>query len=518
MNVVTFFDNRASLNRDLVAIHHGRKNITYGELHDQSLKGGEFLLEKGLKRGDTVLIFVPMSIDLYVILVSLWRQGMIAMFVDPSSDGTTLSTCCQRAQPRGFIGTPTAQFLRITKRAFRSLSPAITTGWLPFMNRWSEIRRLPGNISCVDCPADTPALITFTSGSTGIPKGTVRTHGFLAAQKNVLQKTLNLTAGNSDLATLPIFALINLACGVSTIIPPVSLKKPAAIMTSPVLEEIKRLKPVTAVASPAFFERLLSDPARNELRCLKALFTGGAPVFPRLLKRLADCLPSTKITAVYGSTEAEPIAEIEYSEISGSDFKKMSEGAGLLAGKVIPQIECRIIENNWGIPIGPFSPAEFQETSQGAHVPGEIVVHGEHVLKGYLGGDGDLVNKFSVGTDVWHRTGDIGYFDGSGRLWLLGRCSAVIDDTRGVVYPFAVETAALQQKKVSRAAFCQLDNRRVLVIETNEDFAKIQHALKAVVEIFQIDHLVKLTVPMDRRHNGKVDYPLLLKKLAAKKA
>ena len=62
--------------------------------------------------------------------------------------------------------------------------------------------------------------------------------------------------------------------------------------------------------------------------------------------------------------------------------------------------------------------------------PGEIVVSGAHVGAGYVGGVGDAETKFRVGEVIWHRTGDAGYLDAHGRLWLLGRCSArIADDT-----------------------------------------------------------------------------------------
>ncbi len=514
MNVVELLSIQARQRGTQLALCHGRASITFRDLHEQACRGSAMLHSLGFAPGDVVLVFVPMSIDLYCILLSLWRSGMTAMFVDPLADARTMQECCARAQVKGFIGTPLAQLLRLKNPALRKLAPAITTGWLPWHVRWSDASRCPGSDRAVDCGADTPALITFTSGSTGTPKGTVRTHGFLLAQKDVLEKNLRLQAGRADLATLPIFALINLACGVTTVIPKVNLTKPSRVATAPVLADCARFSPATAVASPAFFARLLEDPRHERLRCLKALYTGGAPVFPMLLKKLAAALPDTRIHAVYGSTEAEPIAELDCRDISDSDYRRMAEGGGLLAGTVVEEIECRIVKEQWGQELGHLGTAAFHELIRAEGEVGEIVVHGRHVLTGYLDGVGDGVNKFTVAGAVWHRTGDLGYVDATGRLWLMGRCSAVIRDARGIAYPFAVETAARQFEQIRQAAFCQVGEERILVIESGVSPAEARALLKALIGRFHVDRLIFAPVPMDTRHNAKVNYPELYKRLS----
>ncbi len=513
MNVVLLLEEQAKQRGDGIAIYHGREKISYRQLAEESCRGSNFFQSLGLQTGDVVLIFVPMSIDLYIILMSLWRRGLTAMFVDPSSGRKNIEDCCMRVQPKAFIGVPKAQIMRIFTPILRKIPLAISTGSSLFCRGWSARKRFAASAPLPPCSGDTPALITFTSGSTGRPKGTVRSHGFLIAQKKVLEHTLGLKAGNADLATLPIFALVNLASGVTTIIPSVDLLKPGEISCGPVLDDIARHQPRTAVASPAFFERLLADKQSHKLQCLHSLFTGGAPVFPRLLQRLAARLPDTKIIAVYGSTEAEPISELAFNEVTDDDLVKMADGCGLLAGTVVHQIDCRIIEDGWGTPLAPMSDAAFHTCRQPDFQPGEIVVHGEHVLQGYLGGEGDQDNKFKVGEKIWHRTGDLGYFDDSGRLWLLGRCSAKIEDAHGTVYPFAVETATMQFSEVDRAALCALDKKRILVIETSAHISTIGERLAGIIDRFHIDRIIRHQIPMDKRHNAKVDYPALLKNI-----
>src|SRR5690606_32739067 len=100
----------------------------------------------------------------------------------------------------------------------------------------------------------------------------------------------------------------------------------------PILRQVERHGVTRCVASPAFFERLLADPAAaSALQRLQRIDTGGAPVFPRLLRRLAAAMPRAKVSGVYGSTEAEPIAHVAWEQMSEADVAAMVGGAGLLA-------------------------------------------------------------------------------------------------------------------------------------------------------------------------------------------
>ena len=149
---------------------------------------------------------------------------------------------------------------------------------------------------------------------------------------------------------------------------------------------------------------------------------------------------------------------------------------------------------------------------------GEIVVSGGHVLPGYVNGEGDTETKFEVYGVRWHRTGDLGYLDPEGRLWLLGRCSGKIEDERGTLYPFAVECAAMQIAGVRRAALADVDGRRVLAVEGERTLSA--DAILSALSWAQLNQVIFLDrVPVDRRHNAKTDYVELARKLrtAAKK-
>ncbi|MBI5691331.1 MAG: AMP-binding protein [Verrucomicrobia bacterium] len=500
----------------------GGRRLTFGELEREVERAAAELAAWGLHRGDAVLVFVPMSVDLYVSLLAMFRLGVVALFLDPSAGRRHLEQCCQRWPPRALLATRRAHLLRLVCPALQRIPlKLIPSGWWPNTRCWPGWSRRPGAPARhpASLPArgdvrpEDPALVTFTSGSTGGPKAAVRTHGFLVAQHRVLAPAIGLAAGDVDLGTLPIFTLANLASGVTTVLSATELRRPGAVDGAQVMEEIGRHRVNRIAASPAFFERLVAAARAGGavLTTLRHVHTGGAPVFPRVLADLRAVAPQAEVVAVYGSTEAEPIAHLAAEEITEDDLAAMRSGGGLLAGQPVEAIDLRIVRDRWGTPRGALGAAEFAAETLPTGEVGEIVVAGEHVLPGYLGGVGDEETKFRVDGRVWHRTGDAGRIDDRGRLWLLGRCAARIDDARGRLYPFAVECVAMEISGVRRAAAIAHRDRRLLVVEAPTECLD---SLRAALVWAHLDEVRMVrAIPVDRRHNAKIDYPALRRML-----
>jgi acyl-CoA synthetase (AMP-forming)/AMP-acid ligase II len=230
---------------------------------------------------------------------------------------------------------------------------------------------------------------------------------------------------------------------------------------------------------------------------------------------LRTIAPNAIVRTVYGSTEAEPIASIDGHQLSFADRLKTREGGGLLVGKPVRGCMVRVVRNCPGQVLGPYTVEAFSNQCLPPGGAGEIVVSGEHVLQGYADSSCDRETKIQVQSTVWHRTGDAGYFDTSGRLWLVGRCAAALQDYRGTVYPFQVEYAVTAVRGVRRAALVEMDGDRVLVLETSgREFRNHCAEAARCVADFEIDRIVTLhRIPVDRRHDAKVDYPALARLL-----
>jgi acyl-CoA synthetase (AMP-forming)/AMP-acid ligase II len=491
----------------------GERRLTYADLGREVAAAAAWLETQGLRRGQAVLVFVPVSADLYVALLALFRLGAVALLLDPGAGRAHIEQCCARWRPDGLLAVPRAHLLQLRPAALRRIPlQMVAGGWFPGARRWPAGRRSEHADTWPALAPESPALVTFTSGSTGLPKAAVRTHGFLLAQHRVVARHRALTPGEVDLATLPVFTLANLASGVTTVLPDVDLRRPGAVDGADVAATMARFGVTRITASPAFFERLRDHLAASgrTLPTLRKLFSGGAPVFPRVLARLGTQVPAARVVAVYGSTEAEPIAHLDAAEISPTDVNAMQRGEGLLAGIPVDEIRLRILRDRWGKPRGAMDALEFADETVSPGEAGEIVVTGDHVLRGYLGGVGDEETKFTVGGEVWHRTGDAGRLDAAGRLWLLGRCAARIDDAQGRLYPFTAECVAMTIPEVRRAALVAQAARRCLVVEAPQAGPDLEGRLTAALGWAHLAAIIFVrTLPVDRRHNAKIDYPAL---------
>lgn len=515
MNIAEKFEEQARKRPNapaIVDVVHGReRTLTFQELNDKAAQVAALLDSQGVEPGNGVVIFHRMAAELYILLIALFRLGAVGLFMDPSAGRVHIERSCRMFPPKAFFGSARAHLLRVLSPEIRRVPLYFASSWVPgSVDIFSQCSR-NGNKPVAMVDDDSPALVTFTSGSTGAPKAAVRTHAFLRAQHKAIEQSLRPTAGAVDLTTLPIFVLANLASGVSCVLPDVDMRNPGSYDPRPVVTQIERHQVSSTAASPAFIERLTDECIRasRPLSSVRQVFIGGGPVFPHLLRRAREVFPNATITAVYGSTEAEPMAEISVDRISEDDFFRMRTGGGLLAGAPVASIDLRIIRDQWGIPIGRITAAEFAEMIVLVNQPGEIVVSGEHVLGGYLHA-GEAETKFTVDEVSWHRTGDLGLFDSSGRLWLLGRCSAKIEDRRGTVYPFTVECAVRHDPQVACAALVAFRGQRVLVLQARNARTLDSARYKKQLPWAGIDRLIAVEhIPTDKRHNAKIDYAQL---------
>ena len=516
-NVATLFAERAAAMRDAIAIvdrHRGRdRATTFGELEDQGARTAALLRRKGLGRGDVVLLGHPPGLELYTTLLAILRIGAVAMIVEPGAGRRGIAAACAMASPRAVFAPARVLALALTIPAVRRIRLRITSSWwFPTATSLASARSLQPDRHVACFAADAPAILTFTSGSTGEPKGAVRTHSLLEAQHFAL-RSVAANEGDVDLVSLPVVVLANLAAGATSILADIDARHLATASLRGVRAQITRLAPTRITVSPVLVERLATECGVLALGRLRRIVTGGGPVFPDVSSLVSDVAPGVHLISVYGSTEAEPIAHVTNTGTSEADHAAMRSGGGLLAGVPAPEISLRILR-----PLAATETSmlahDFQTRVAGRGEIGEIAVAGEHVVSGYLHGRGDSETKIRVADTIWHRTGDAGYIDPRGRLWLLGRLSAAVRDARGTAYPFAVECAARAVIGSRRMAFVAIGGRRTLVVEgriaPNE-----QKALCQVLTWAFLDDVVTVTrLPMDGRHASKVNYPALERLLA----
>lgn len=503
------------------------RRVSFAELWRQTGAVAAGLAEEGLAPGDRAIVMIPMSPELYAVLLGVLRLGAVAVFVDPWIGGRQIADFAAFAEPRAFLGVGRSHLLRLLDRRLRRLPVTVTTGRrlgpLPARRTLTEIARRAENAETDRVPVhpagpDDPALITFTSGSSGTPKGADRTHGYLVAQHRALRAELPYRDDDVDLPMFPVFALNNLALGIPSVIPEMDFRRVDAVDPGPVLSQIERHGVTTATASPPFFDRLADQieavgaggrPAPR----LRRILTGGAPVSDAQLRRWRRVFPDTEIVVVYGSTEAEPVAHLPADERLAAGE---AGGLGVCAGPPSDRLERRIVR----IERGPIDLAAggwaAWELPPGA--VGELVVSGEHVCRGYFRApEADRANKIAEPSGkVWHRMGDTGYLDAEGRFWLVGRVHSTILRRGEPVHPLPVEQAALgDDPRVRRAAAVgladpELGERVVVVVEAAPGEAEAVRAAvseRLAAAGYPVDEVVVTgrPLPLDPRHRSKVD-------------
>lgn len=485
------------------------------------------LREEGVEPGDRVIIMVPMSLKLYQVLLAVLKLGAVAVFVDPWVGAAQIARFAAYAEPRGFVGVGKSHVVRLFNKQLRTLPVTVTTGrrvcCVPARRMWSEVVRFDGPVELYPNRPEDTALITFTSGSSGMPKGADRTHRFLAAQHEALNQEFPYEDDDVDLPTFPVFSLNNLANGITTVIPDMDFRNVADVDGARILEQMKESGVTTATASPPFFDRLAEAlEVSGEEIGLRRILTGGAPVTDGQLRRWREAMPETEIIVIYGSTEAEPVAHIGLAERL-SVAEKSSSAAGYCVGRPAGAISAKVIPIRRGPVV--LERRGWKELELGQGEVGELVVSGDHVCQRYFRNPEATAENKIVEDDgrVWHRMGDTGYLDEKGRFWLTGRVhSTIIRDGVAIQAQVVEQVGRGSDERIQRIAAVGMNDdvrgeELIVVVETDvassagrdEVLFGVRARLKE--SEIEIDGLVCRTepIPVDPRHNSKVDYGVL---------
>jgi acyl-CoA synthetase (AMP-forming)/AMP-acid ligase II len=466
-----------------------------------------------------------MSVDLYVSILGTLRLGAVCVFADPSMGARAFGRCCASAAPVVFIGSFKAHLFRflcpelgrVRLRAVAGGLPA----WFPAiagtasLSAW--IRRGSGLASHPPVPVDLgdTALVTFTTGSSGVPKGSRRTHGFLHAQLEALDVP-EKRACDVDFPGFPILPLENLARGRTTVIPSVSPGKVRHVDVAVVWGQLRRWKPSMLSGSPAYLEALADASIRAGKTddTARVVYTGGAPVTGAALGKFAMAWPRAAIRVVYGSTEAEPVAVADAEALRGAPAERARRGFGLCVGHPVAGISVRILP----LEHDAADEEDLDRLALPPGVAGQLVVHGAHVNEGYWNdAAAERANKIRTAEGIWHRMGDAGYLDGEGRLWLVGRVHAAMRhpdpaSATPLIFPYQAELAADEIPGVRKSAYLQDGAGRfhlVVDLQRGADREAIARDIKSALDFLPLDRVSFPKVPVDPRHNSKVEYAVL---------
>jgi acyl-CoA synthetase (AMP-forming)/AMP-acid ligase II len=273
---------------------------------------------------------------------------------------------------------------------------------------------------------------------------------------------------------------------------------------------------------------------------LRQVFSCGAPVPANVLRATLACVgEGANMHTPYGMTECLPVSTIEAAEVLENTASRTDQGAGVCVGRKFESIEWRVIRIT-DEPIGSIEETEEMPTGE----IGELVVRGPQVSPCYVTRqEANAAAKISavLGTKYsvlsfdpeasspfahppspfryWHRTGDVGYFDDSGRFWYCGRKSQRIESAIGPLYTECVEAVATSDPRIRRCALVGLGKKGmqipVLVVEQSgarmypPDY-DLLGCLQSQVPTHRIQAILYYgRLPVDVRHNAKINRELL---------
>lgn len=508
MNAIDRFDEAAASNGAATAIAWdslGRHaTVSFAALADRSRRLATLFTRAGLARGDAVAVLLPFGPAMLAVTGALLRCGLTAVFADPVQWRATLASAASALPLRGMVGTPKLCALRWLVPVLRPLHPVFADGHCPGAQPLAGADAMPPQQRPVACHADDLGLVTFTSGTTGTPKAVARTHGVLAAMQGMLEHEIGLVPGEVHLSTLPFAALAELGAGATCVIPAVRHGRPDAAR---IADQVRTHHVQVIVAAPGTAEELAGH-AAPPFVSVRRVYLGGAPVHPGLLDRWRHAAPAAEIHVVYGMTEAEPIATLAGRDYGDDECAATRAGGGLLVGHPAAGAHVRI--------------ASLADATR--FLPpgseGEIVVSGPQVAPAYLGHADDAATAIVRDGRRWLRTGDAGYFDSRGRLWLTGRRRDGVDAGGTILHPLRVEAALADDPAVARSAFLCAGDERILVVEPREPDLPLPLARIAAAVAFAAPRSIAVMrhIPLDARHRAKTDYRRLATAIAAGEA
>lgn len=474
------------------------------------------LAAAGLRAAERVIMLVTPGADFLALSYAVMGRGAVPVFIDPGMGVGAVVACMKEAEPSGFIGVPKAHLLRLKAAdLFRSLRFSIVAGRLPLFGA-TRLRSLLVSAGAALPPvsrqADDPALVAFTSGGTGRPKGVIFTNRMLSEQLAVFRNQFGFRGGEQDLPLLPVFSLFTSALGVGSIFPPLDPARPLALVPRQIIRVMRDLGNQTSFGSPTLWTKIAEycRQTGTSLPQLRRVFMAGAPVSEATLELVRAACPQAESFTPYGATEALPVTIAAAAELrQDPPVLAVTGEQGTPVGRAIDGVLLRVVEPLDG-------PTTGRLVDCPERVIGEIVVSGETVSREYLARpEATAASKIHTGGRVWHRMGDMGYLDADGQLYFCGRRVHVVTTAERTFHSVPVENVFNRHPQVSRTALIGVAGVPALVVEPRSPALDAAGRRRLADELRTIGAADPVTAPIrriyfhpsfpvDARHNAKI--------------
>jgi HIP---CoA ligase len=431
---------------DRTAVVDGEITWTWAELDRQADRFAAALAAAGIGQGDRVSIWCPNGVEWIQAVLGVWKAGAVLVPINTRFKGAEAEVLLARAHVKAlvtvtdFLDTdyvamlddahlPDLDTIVVAKGPAR----AGTVDWADFLAGGGEVPSL-------ELSANDPSDILFTSGTTGLPKGVVMTHGRTLGVANDWVAMTGLSADDTYLMVNPFFHMFGLKAGILACVSSGATMLPQPVFdVDTVLGRVAAERVTVLPGAPTIYQAILDHPGRDDhdLSSLRVAVTGAADIPVELIRRVDAELPFDFIVTGYGLTEA--------GTASATAPEDDAETVATTVGRPRPGFELRLADD------------------KGVEVPageaGEIALRGPTVMAEYL--DDPEATAQSLSADGWLRTGDLGTVDDRGCLRIVGRVKDMFIVGGFNAYPAEIENALLRHPDVQQAAVIGIPDERL---------------------------------------------------------
>ncbi|MBE1550898.1 fatty-acyl-CoA synthase [Mycobacterium sp. OAS707] len=414
----------ALMQPDATALRFLGHTTTWGELDRRVTALAGALSRRGVGFGDRVLILMLNRTEFVESFLAANKLGAIAVPVNFRMTPPEIAFLVSDCQARVVI---TETVLANVATAVRDLDPTLQTVIVAggatddSVIGYDDVIAEQGDPApVVDIPNDSPALIMYTSGTTGRPKGAVLTHTNIAGQAMTNLFTIAADVNNDvGFIGVPLFHIAGigntitpLQLGLPTVIYPLGAFDPAHL-----LDVLESEQVTTMFLVPAQWQAVVAEQRANPRKlALRVLSWGAAPASDTLLRGMAETFPGTQIYAAFGQTEMSPVTCMLLAQDA---IRKLGS-----VGKVIPTVAARVVDENMNdVPVGQV---------------GEIVYRAPTLMAGYWNNPKATAEAFEGG---WFHSGDLVRQDDEGYVWVVDRKKDMIISGGENIYCAEVENA-----------------------------------------------------------------------------
>jgi long-chain acyl-CoA synthetase len=399
------------------AIIYEDRRISYDALERSVNALGNRLKGLGITKGDKVAIMLPNIPEFIISYYAALKLGAVAVTINTLSTAYELKYLLENSDSKAFITVPSSarrfEEIRDDLPLVRHL--IVTEGNEGDVSIEETIKAGPYELDMPPVAGNDPAVMIYTSGLTGKPRGAVLTHRNLATQSRLLEDICHGTEEDRGFCLIPLFHSFGASVNMLMII-----KAGASIVMmdhfniESIFKSIEREKVTYIAAVPRLFLGMLlyEDAKNHDLSSLRFCITGGSTMPPEYISTFSESF-GTLLVEGYGLTEASPVCSVNRID--------MEQKLGSI-GIPIPEVEAKIFDDAGNeLPSGEI---------------GELVIRGPNVMKGYYKDDAATEEVIK---DGWLYTGDLARIDEDGYIFITGLKKRMIITSGYNVYPREVE-------------------------------------------------------------------------------